>query len=31
MEFGIAFKGDLSMERAIALCRQAEAGGFDYV
>jgi len=31
MEFGIAFKGDLSMERTIALCKQAEAGGFEYV
>lgn len=31
MEFGIAFKGDLSMDRTIALCRQAEVGGFDYV
>ena len=24
MEFGIAFKGDMSMDRTIALCRQAE-------
>ena len=31
MEFGIAFKGDLSMARTIALCRQAEVAGFDYV
>ncbi len=31
MEFGITFKGDISPERTIALCKQAEAAGFDYV
>ncbi len=31
MEFGIAFKGDLGMSRMIALSRQAEAAGFDYI
>jgi alkanesulfonate monooxygenase SsuD/methylene tetrahydromethanopterin reductase-like flavin-dependent oxidoreductase (luciferase family) len=31
MEFGIAFKGDLSHKRMIALSRQVEAGGFDYI
>ena len=30
MEFGIAFKGDLSLKRTIAICRQIEAAGFDY-
>ena len=31
MEFGIAFKGDLSHKRTLAIARQVEAGGFDYV
>ena len=31
MELGIAFKGDLSMDRTIELCKRAEAGGFSYV
>lgn len=31
MEFGIAFKGDLGMPRMVALGRQAEAAGFDYI
>ena len=31
MEFGIAFKGDIGMERTIAITRQCEAAGFDYV
>ncbi len=31
MEFGITFKGDISPERTVALCRQAEVAGFDYV
>lgn len=30
MKFGITLKGDLSLERTIALCQQAEAGGFEY-
>lgn len=30
MEFGITFKGDISLERTVALCQQAEAAGFDY-
>jgi len=31
MEFAITFKGDISPERTVALCQQAEAAGFDYV
>jgi probable F420-dependent oxidoreductase len=31
MEFGIAFKGDLDHKRMIAISRQVEAGGFDYI
>ena len=31
MEFGIAFKGDIGVERTIAIARQCEAAGFDYV
>ena len=31
MEFGIAFKGDLSHKRMLAISRQVEAGGFDYI
>ncbi|MEW6284244.1 MAG: LLM class flavin-dependent oxidoreductase, partial [Candidatus Eremiobacterota bacterium] len=31
MEFAITFKGDISPERTVALCKQAEAAGFDYV
>ncbi len=31
MEFGIAFKGDIGMERTVAIARQCEAAGFDYV
>ena len=31
MEFGIAFKGDMGIERTIAIARQCEAAGFDYV
>ncbi|MEZ5098523.1 MAG: TIGR03842 family LLM class F420-dependent oxidoreductase [Thermoleophilia bacterium] len=31
MELGIAFKGDLSMERTVAIAQRAEAAGFDYV
>ncbi len=30
MEFAITFRGDLSPQRIVAICRQAEAGGFDY-
>ncbi len=30
MEFGITFKGDIPLERTVALCKQAEVGGFDY-
>jgi probable F420-dependent oxidoreductase len=30
MEFAITFKGDIDPQRTIALCRQAEAAGFDY-
>lgn len=30
MEFGITFKGDMGIDRTIALCRQAEAAGFKY-
>ena len=31
MEFGIAFKGDLEHKRMLAISRQVEAGGFDYI
>jgi probable F420-dependent oxidoreductase len=30
MEFGITFKGDIDPKRTVALCKQAEAAGFDY-
>lgn len=30
MKFGITFKGDISLERTIKLCQQAEEGGFEY-
>lgn len=30
MKFGITFKGDISLERTLKLCQQAEAGGFEY-
>jgi len=30
MKFGITFKGDISLERTISLCQQAEEGGFEY-
>jgi len=30
MEFGITFKGDIDAKRTAALCKQAEAAGFDY-
>ncbi len=30
MEFGITFKGDIPLERTVALCNQAEVAGFDY-
>jgi len=30
MDFGITIKPDISIERIVALCRQAEAGGFTY-
>lgn len=30
MEFAITFKGDIDPKRTVALCKQAEAGGFDY-
>ena len=31
MEFGIAFKGDIGVERTVAIARQCEVAGFDYV
>lgn len=31
MEFGISLKGDLDFRRTVALARQAEDAGFDYV
>ena len=31
MEFGIAFKGDLDHKRMLAISRQVEAGGFNYI
>jgi hypothetical protein len=30
MEFAITFKGDINPKRTIALCKQAEVGGFKY-
>lgn len=30
MEFAITFKGDIPLERTVALCKQAEVAGFDY-
>lgn len=30
MDFGICFKGDISPKRTVALCKQAEVGGFKY-
>ena len=30
MEFAITFRGDLDKNRVLAICRQAEAAGFDY-
>ncbi|MBI3927866.1 MAG: TIGR03842 family LLM class F420-dependent oxidoreductase [Armatimonadetes bacterium] len=30
MEFAITFKGDIDLERTVALCKQAEVAGFDY-
>ncbi len=30
MDFGICFKGDLSPQRTVALCKQAEVAGFKY-
>jgi len=30
MEFAITLRGDLDKKRAVAICRQAETGGFDY-
>ena len=30
MDFGITFKGDISPQRTIALCKQAEVAGFRY-
>ncbi|MDD9956492.1 MAG: TIGR03842 family LLM class F420-dependent oxidoreductase [Anaerolineaceae bacterium] len=30
MEFAITFKGDISPQRTVALCRQAELAGFSY-
>lgn len=30
MEFAITFKGDIEPKRTAALCKQAEAAGFDY-
>ena len=31
MEFGIAFKGEIDPKRTVAIARQIEAAGFDYV
>ena len=31
MEFGIAFKGEIDPKRTVAIARQVEAAGFDYV
>jgi probable F420-dependent oxidoreductase len=30
MDFGITFKGDITPERTVALCKQAEVAGFKY-
>jgi len=30
MDFGITFKGDISAQRTVALCQQAEAAGFRH-
>ncbi len=30
MEFAITFKGDIPLDRTVALCKQAEVAGFDY-
>jgi probable F420-dependent oxidoreductase len=30
VEFAITFKGDIPLERTVALCKQAEVAGFDY-
>src|SRR5215510_12607860 len=30
MEFAITFKGDIDPKRTVALCKQAEVGGFKY-
>ena len=30
MEFAITFKGDMSPQRTVDLCRRAEAAGFDH-
>jgi len=30
MDFGITFKGDISPQRTVALCKQAEVAGFKY-
>lgn len=30
MEFAVTFRGDIDKRRVVALCRQAEAAGFDY-
>lgn len=30
MDFGITFKGDISPQRTVALCKQAEVAGFTY-
>lgn len=30
MDFGICFKGDISPQRTVALCKQAEVAGFKY-
>lgn len=30
MELAITFKGDIPLERTVALCKQAEVAGFDY-
>ncbi len=31
MEFGIAYKGEIDPKRTVAIARQAEAAGFDYI
>jgi probable F420-dependent oxidoreductase len=30
VEFAITFKGDIPLDRTVALCKQAEVAGFDY-